>query len=128
MGYKVASRIKTGSKDDGFEYLERGEAVDKNDVDDFDELLAEQSIVSDEEYARQFPDQEEGVNQPTGTPSNLADTEGTPLEADPETGAGDSSEFQEPKDDEDESSQSDGSGESDDNSSSSTGSTFGQNA
>lgn len=77
MGYKVATRLKLAKN----EYLERGDDVSEDDVDNFEGLIASKSIVTDEEFDVLFPESEEGTNQAPGTPSNLEQIEGTTLAA-----------------------------------------------
>lgn len=87
MGYKVVSRIKDEQSDSG--YLERGESVKKSDFKkekDWEDLLTGRSVVTDQEFNALFPNfgddgAEEEENDPTGTPSNLQQIEGTKLAA-----------------------------------------------
>jgi hypothetical protein len=81
MGYKAATRIKSGSKEDGFDFVERGDSVSEGDFDDWDDLVAAEAVVTDEEYDVRFPEHSAPNNQPSGTPSNLEQVEGTTLQA-----------------------------------------------
>jgi hypothetical protein len=93
--YVAASRIKVaGYKDDksgedkrGYgkeeEYIEHGDSVSEGDFSekDWEDLLAARSVMPEDEYKALFPEVEEGFNQAPGTPSNLAQVEGTTLQA-----------------------------------------------
>lgn len=82
MGYKAVARLKM----DEDEYIERGESVSAGDVggkEELKRLAASGSVLEDRAFAAQFPEVELGENQPTGTPSNLEQVEGTDLEAKP---------------------------------------------
>lgn len=79
MGYKAAARLKVGHK----EYIERGESVTEDEVDNWELLLESKSVVSDEAYALLFPEVQQGANQAFGTPSNLEQIEGTELQMNP---------------------------------------------
>ena len=79
MGYKAVSRLKL---DDG-KYIERGEDVSESDVDDFDALIEAGAVMEDEQFDATFPEQVLGVNQASGTPSNLEQVEGTELQVNP---------------------------------------------
>src|SRR5690349_12300136 len=78
MGYKAVADIKVGHK----EYIERGQEVTESDVEDLDALIAAETVVTDERYEQMFPEAIEGANQPSNTPSNLEQIEGTELQAD----------------------------------------------
>lgn len=79
MGYKVVGTLK---HDD--EVFEHGDPVTASKVggeDNFKALVAAKSVVSDEEFEQVYPAAERGVNDPSGTPSNLQVVEGTKLQA-----------------------------------------------
>src|SRR4051794_12804456 len=92
---KASTRIKvSGQKtDEGEQYIEVGEEVDESDFSDKDwaDLVLARSVVPDEEFDVIHPEVVLGQNQAFGTPSNLAQIEGTTLqvnspEVDEETG------------------------------------------
>lgn len=86
--YLAATRIKTGAKEDE-EYVEVGDKVTKSQFDDWDDLVAARAVVTKDEYEVLFPERVEGVNQAWGTPSNLAEVEGSELQVNlPEEGEG----------------------------------------
>ena len=76
MSYKAAVRLKLG-KDD---YIERGDSVTESDVNNWDGLIASESIVTDARFDQLFPQVQQGSNQAPGTPSNLEKVEGTDLQ------------------------------------------------
>jgi hypothetical protein len=89
MSYKAVTRIITGTKQDGFDYIERGESVTASKVggqDALDELIASKSVMESDKFDRTFPEPELSENDAPGTPSNLQQVEGTTLqpEAQPE--------------------------------------------
>jgi hypothetical protein len=63
------------------EYVERGETV----KDPSDDAIASGTVVTSKEFDALFPnfsdEPEEGANQPSGTPSNMGEVEGTKLAA-----------------------------------------------
>jgi len=63
-------------------YVERGETV----KDPSDDAIAAGTVVTSKEFDALFPnfsaEPEEGANQPSGTPSNMGQVEGTDLAAD----------------------------------------------
>jgi hypothetical protein len=89
MAYKASTRIKVNSEPvDGEnplgvkvgEYVEVGDDVSEGDFDDWDDLVAAKAVVEDDEFDRIHPELVLGSNQPMGTPSNLAQIEGTKLQ------------------------------------------------
>src|SRR5690348_16401947 len=88
MGYKVIGTLK---HDD--EVYEHGDTVSESKVggkDNFKALVASGALVTDEEFDRLYPSDEEGeVIDASGTPSNLREVEGTKLQADMPEGSDD---------------------------------------
>lgn len=81
MGYKVLGTLKYND-----EVFEHGESVSASDVggeDNFNEIVASKGVVTDEEFKQLYPEQEGTVTDPTGTPSNLREVEGTKLQQNP---------------------------------------------
>jgi hypothetical protein len=85
MGYVANTRIKVGTSktEDGELYIEVGEEVDEDafDEDEWAALEEAGAVVTEEEFEELNPEAEEGGNQPSGTPSNMEQIEGTDLEA-----------------------------------------------
>jgi hypothetical protein len=87
--YVAVSRIKVGGRGTSAEYIERGESISKSDLSevdgDFDELVRTEAVLTEKKFDAAFPDfdreAEEGANDATGTPSNLAPVSGTALAA-----------------------------------------------
>jgi hypothetical protein len=75
---KLTSGLIVGKKNEMKTY-KRGDSVKPSDLgggqDEYDELVADDILVSDKQYDRLFPEMEEGENQPMGTPSNLPNIE-----------------------------------------------------
>jgi hypothetical protein len=87
MGYKVIGTLK--HNDESFEHGSSVSASKLGGEENFKALVAGGSVVTNEEFDRLYPDSDdEGtVNEPTGTPSNLREVEGTKLQANmPEPG------------------------------------------
>lgn len=83
MTYKAVTRIKTGKDKQNVEWLERGDEVTASDVggkEALEELVAAGSVMDSKKFDASFPEQELLENQPTGTPSNLEQVEGTTLQ------------------------------------------------
>lgn len=84
--FKASTRIKRGTwkeKDDraeGDDYVEVGDPVKKSDFEDWDDLVAAKAVLPEEEFDRVHPELVLGVNQASGTPSNLLQVEGTQLQ------------------------------------------------
>jgi hypothetical protein len=79
MGYKVVGKLI--HDDTTFEH---GDSVSESKVggkENFDDLVAAKTVVTDEEFKQLFPGTDEEVVDPSGTPSNLRDVEGTKLQA-----------------------------------------------
>jgi len=85
--YVANSNIKTSSwkQEAGEEYIRPGEDVSEGDFSEKDwaDLLAAKAVVTQEEYDILHPETNEGANQPTGTPSNLEQIEGSALQMNP---------------------------------------------
>jgi len=79
--YKAVARMKLSEGD----YIERGETVE----DPSDDAIAAGTVVTSKEFDSLFPnfnvEDEEGANQPSGTPSNMSEVEGTDLAAPTDT-------------------------------------------
>jgi hypothetical protein len=81
MGYKVIGTLK---HDD--ETFEHGSSVSASKVggdDNFNSLKAAGTVVTDKEFEQLYPKQDGEVIDPSGTPSNLREVEGTKLQANP---------------------------------------------
>jgi hypothetical protein len=84
MGYKVIGTLK---HDD--EVFEHGDSVTADKVggkDNLEDLKAAGTVVDSKVFEQLYPsegDDEKVVNQPSGTPSNLGEVEGTKLQANP---------------------------------------------
>lgn len=86
MEYKAVTRFKLGPDDEGKNqgYIERGDSFTPESDEEAQRLLASGSIMEADQFDRTFPEVERGENQPSGTPSNLEQIEGTTLQAQPE--------------------------------------------
>jgi hypothetical protein len=83
---KAASTIKFGSKkdDEGFQYIERGEDVSQDqlgvDDEEWEQLIADEVVMEDDKFDAVFPEESGDLVVASGTPSNLAQIEGTELQ------------------------------------------------
>lgn len=79
MGYKVLGTLK--HDDNTFEHGESVTASKVGGEDNFKDLIGAKALVSDEEFERLYPETGGEENDPTGTPSNLSQIEGSKLQA-----------------------------------------------
>lgn len=83
MGHKIIGSLHHDDK-----IFDHGESISASNVggkENFETLVAAGSVVTDEEFKRLYPDAEGEVVQPSGTPSNLGEVEGTKLQAPDQT-------------------------------------------
>ena len=78
-------KVSTRKDEEGEGYVQPGDSVSEDDFTEKDwaDLLAAKAVVTEEEYDILHPGVNEGANQGMGTPSNLAQIEGTQLQMNP---------------------------------------------